>query len=219
MAQAIFKSWFGNFEPFGGVMPDDWQVGTIADTCSAIYNGGTPRRNEPLFWNGAIPWLTSGEVRQSIIIKPENCISKSGLKGSSAKWVPPYSTVVALYGATAGQVSMIATSLTTNQAISALVPKENHAFYNYLVMRNAVSQLEKKAVGSAQQNISKAIVEETPCLIASDNSIAEFEKLVSPLFNKWVQNLFESVHLAELRDSLLPRLISGELSVADSDAK
>lgn len=72
MAKAIFKSWFVNFEPFGAVMPDDWQEGTIADTCSLIFNGGTPRRNEPTFWEGTIPWLTSGEVRQAIIVKPDS---------------------------------------------------------------------------------------------------------------------------------------------------
>jgi type I restriction enzyme S subunit len=219
MAQAIFKSWFVDFEPFGGMMPDDWQRGTIADTCSAMYNGGTPRRNEPLFWDGTIPWLTSGEVRQAIIIRPDSCISEAGLVGSSAKWVPSLSTVVALYGATAGQVSMIAAPLTTNQAICALVPKSGHAFYNYLVMRNAVTQLESKAIGSAQQNISKAIVEETPCLLASDDIATEFERIVKPLFCEWIQNLFESSRLADLRDTLLPRLMSGELSVADADAK
>ena len=215
MAQASFKSWFVDFEPFGGVMPDDWREGNIADTCSAIFNGGTPRRNEPLFWGGAIPWLTSGEVRQSIIIKPENCISEAGLKGSSAKWVPSLSTVVALYGATAGQVSMVAAPLTTNQAICALVPSENCAFYNYLCMRNAISKLENQAVGSAQQNISKGIVEQTPCLIPNTKDMVEFNALASPFFIAWIANLEESAKLAALRDSLLPRLMSGELSVAD----
>ena len=219
MAQVIFKSWFVDFEPFGGIMPDDWQEGTIADTCSTIFNGGTPRRNEPTFWEGTIPWLTSGEVRQAIIIKPESCISEVGLKGSSAKWVPSLSTVVALYGATAGQVSMAATPLTTNQAVTALVPKENCTYYNYLVMQYAVSQLENNAIGSAQQNISKAIVEKTACLIPADTVLAEFDKLVSPFFNDWIQNLFESSYLAALRDTLIPRLISGELTVADVEAK
>jgi len=217
MAQAIFKSWFVDFEPFGGVMPDDWREGAIADTCSAIFNGGTPRRNELAFWDGTIPWLTSGEVRQAIIIKPDGCISEAGLKGSSAKWVPSLSTVVALYGATAGQVSIVATPLTTNQAITALVPKENCTYYNYLVMRNAVSQLENHAVGSAQQNISKAIVEKTACLIPADTVLAEFDKFIRPFFNDWIQNLFESSRLATLRDTLLPRLISGELSLSASE--
>ena len=219
IAQVIFRSWFVDFEPFGGVIPDDWREGVIADTCSSIFNGGTPRRNEPTFWEGTIPWLTSGEVRQAIIVKPDSCISEAGLKGSSAKWVPSLSTVVALYGATAGQVSMVATPLTTNQAITALVPKESCTYYNYLVMQNAVSQLENNAIGSAQQNISKAIVEKTACLIPADTVLAEFDKLVSPFFNDWIQNLFESSHLAALRDTLLPRLMSGDLSVADVDAK
>jgi len=218
MAQAIFKSWFVDFEPWGGVMPNDWKDGIVKDTCTAIYNGGTPRRNIDSYWGGTIPWLTSGEVRQSIIIKPENFISEAGLTGSSAKWVPSLSTVVALYGATAGQVSLTATPLTTNQAICSLIPKENYTYYNYLLMRNAVSQLKNKAIGSAQQNISKAIVEETTCLIVDKNTIAEFDNLVSPLFNVWINNLFESSRLAALRDSLLPRLMSGELSVADLDA-
>ena len=110
---------------------------------------------------------------------------------------------------------MVATPMTTNQAISALVPKDHHAFYNYFVMRNAVRQLENKAVGSAQQNISKAIVEETPCLIISDDAVTNFDVLVRPIFSKWIQNLFESAHLANMRDTLLPRLMSGELAVAD----
>jgi type I restriction enzyme S subunit len=202
-----------DFEPFDGVMPDDWQEGKIANVCSSMYNGGTPRRNEPQFWGGNIPWLTSGEVRQAIITKPENCISEAGLKGSSAKWVPSLSTVVALYGATAGQVSMVASPLTTNQAICSLVPKDNHAFYNYLTMRNAVTELENKAVGSAQQNISKAIVEETPCLIPNGKTVKEFDKLVYPIFYKWIQTLFESTQLAEIRDALLPRLMAGEINL------
>ena len=87
-------------------------------------------------------------------------------------------------------------------------------------MQNAVSQLENNAIGSAQQNISKAIVEKTACLIPTDTVLAEFDKLISPFFNDWIQNLFESSYLAALRDTLLPRLMSGELSVADlGDAK
>ena len=215
MAQAIYKSWFVDFEPFGGVMPDDWREGTIADTCSAIYNGGTPRRNEPLFWSNEVPWLTSGEVRQAIIAKTENFISEAGLSGSTAKWVPTLSTVIALYGATAGQVSMVALPLTTNQAICSLVPKENCTYYNYLCMRNAIRELENQAIGSAQQNISKCIVEETLCLIPDNKTLAEFESMASPFFFSWITNLEESNRLAQLRDTILPRLMSGELSVAD----
>jgi type I restriction enzyme S subunit len=202
-----------DFEPFGGKMPKNWKKGMIRDLCIDTYNGGTPRRNESRFWDGNIPWLTSGEVRQAIIIKPENCISEYGLLSSSAKWVPPFSTVVALYGATAGQVSMVTSRLTTNQAVCSLVPQKNCVFYNYLLLQNTVSDFENKAVGSAQQNISKTIVEQTFCIIPNSKTLAEFNELVSPFFQSWITNLEESARLAVLRDALLPRLMSGEIDV------
>ena len=214
IAQAIFKSWFVDFEPWGGVMPSNWQKGIISDLCSSIFNGGTPRRNEPRFWSDEIPWLTSGEVRQAVVTKTENFISEAGLMGSSAKWVSPLATIVALYGATAGQVSLVASSLTTNQAICALIPIENFAFYNYLSMRNAVGELENRAVGSAQQNISKAIVEQTSCLIPCKEIAMDFNNIVKPLFEAWIANLRESINLAAARDALLPRLMSGELTTS-----
>ena len=149
-----------------GHIPKGWKVGTIQDCCVQIQNGGTPRRNEPRFWDGGnIPWLASGEVRQSIITATESFITEEGLAESSAKWVPAFSTVVALYGATAGQVSFTSFRLTTNQAVCALIPKEGFAFFNYLAMRGATSELENKAVGSAQQNISKGIGEETKVVL------------------------------------------------------
>ena len=180
-----------------------------------IQNGGTPRRDEPRFWeNGNIPWLTSGEVRQPIITAPENFITDDGLAESSAKWVPAFSTVVALYGATAAQVSFVSSRLTTNQAICSLIPKQNFAFFNYLTMRAATAALENRAVGSAQQNISKAIVEESQVVLPPDPLVERFTNVASPLFGQWISNLHESRTLTIIRDSLLPKLLSGELVAA-----
>jgi type I restriction enzyme S subunit len=180
-----------------------------------IQNGGTPRRNEPRFWeSGNIPWLASGEVRQSIITATESFITEEGLAESSAKWVPAFSTVVALYGATAGQVSFTSARLTTNQAVCALIPKKHFAIFNYLTMRGATADLENKAVGSAQQNISKGIVEETKVVLPPSALVERFAEVASPLFERWISNLHQSRTLATLRDTLLPKLLSGELSVA-----
>jgi type I restriction enzyme S subunit len=201
-----------------GHIPKGWKVGTIQDCCVQIQNGGTPRRNEPRFWDGGnIPWLASGEVRQSIIIATESFITEEGLAESSAKWVPAFSTVVALYGATAGQVSFISSRLTTNQAVCALIPRKGYAFFNYLTMRGATAELENKAVGSAQQNISKGIVEETKVVLPPPALVERFAALASPLFERWISNLHQSRTLATLRDTLLPKLLSGELSVTKLD--
>jgi type I restriction enzyme S subunit len=198
-----------------GHVPKGWKVGKIQDCCVQIQNGGTPRRDEPRFWDGGnIPWLASGEVRQSIITATESFITEEGLAESSAKWVPAFSTVVALYGATAGQVSFTSSRLTTNQAVCALIPKKDFAFFNYLTMRGATAELENKAVGSAQQNISKGIVEEPQVVLPPPALVGRFADVASPLFGRWISNLHQSRTLATLRDALLPKLLSGELSVA-----
>jgi type I restriction enzyme S subunit len=242
MARALFQSWFVDFDPVRakldgrppaaldpataalfpqsfqetaiGHIPVGWRLSKITDCCERIHSGGTPRRDEPEYWNDAtIPWLTSGEVRQPMITATENFISESGLKDSSAKWVPANSTVVALYGATAGQVSFLGSNATTNQAICSLIPKPQFAYFNYFTMRGATAEMENKAVGSAQQNISKGIIEETSFIFPSAEVLARFNLVVEPLFENWISNINQSRTLAALRDTLLPKLLSGELSV------
>ncbi|GAB4154443.1 MAG: hypothetical protein Fur0021_20990 [Candidatus Promineifilaceae bacterium] len=201
-----------------GEIPEGWEVGTIKDCCIQIRNGGTPSRKEPRFWEGGmIPWLTSAEVRQPIITTTENFITEVGLEASSAKWVPPLSTAVALYGATAGQVSLVSLRLTTSQAVCALLPKQYFEFFNYLWMRSATMDLQNKAVGSAQQNISQEVVASTHTLIPPKALLENFDEMVKPLFGKWIYNLHESRTLAALRDTLLPKLISGALRVKDAE--
>lgn len=236
MAQAIFKSWFVDFEPVKakmngeqpdgmdeataslfpeklveselGLIPEGWEIKPIKDLCSKVQNGGTPKRSESLYWDdGDIPWLTSGEVRQSIITSVENRITQLGLDKSSAKWVPELSTLVALYGATAGEVSLTSIPLTTNQAVCALMPKKEHQWYNYLQLKSRVAELAGKAVGSAQQNISKGLVESTEVLSVPEPLLEAFNAQVENLFKLRICNLKENVELAKLRDTLLPKLL------------
>ncbi|EHR1002457.1 restriction endonuclease subunit S [Vibrio parahaemolyticus] len=245
MAQAIFKSWFVDFDPVKakmngeqpegmdaataslfpeklveselGLIPDGWEIKPIKDLCSKIQNGGTPKRSESSYWDGGdIPWLTSGEVRQSIITSVENRITQLGLDKSSAKWVPELSTLVALYGATAGEVSLTSIPLTTNQAVCALMPKKEHQWYNYLQLKSRVAELAGKAVGSAQQNISKGLVESTEVLSVPESLLEAFNAQVENLFKLRICNLQENVELAKLRDTLLPKLLSGEIELGQT---
>jgi type I restriction enzyme, S subunit len=214
--QKLFPSEFEYTEEMGWV-PKGWRVGRIYELCEKVKNGGTPNRSNPEYWNeGVIPWLTSGEVRQTILIKTENFISELGLKNSSAKWIPAGSTVVALYGATAGQVAFIAAGLTTNQAVCGLIPKKNYTYFNYLALERGVSLLANQARGSAQQNISKGIVEETKVVIPNDGIAEKFETECHRIFSKWAHNLSADLALSNLRDTLLPKLMSGEIRVDEA---
>lgn len=265
MAQALFKSWFVDFDPVidnalaaGKPIPDElseraeqrkavqhddnqavralfpdefvlteemgwipkgWAINNISSLCEKIQSGGTPRRNVSEFWeNGTIPWLTSGEVRQTIIIKVENKISESGLSNSSAKWLESGATVVAMYGATAGQVAYVDKSITTNQAVCGLIPKKGYQFFNYVTLSRAVSHFEGQATGSAQQNINKGLIENTRVITPSSINSDSFEEHCKMIFSKWINNLHENETLSKLRDTLLPKLLSGELRIPDAAA-
>src|SRR5208282_3943375 len=197
MARVIFKSWFVDFDPvraiaeglnpgldaettalfpnyFGesrlGKIPDGWRWATVKECCKRIENGGTPSRSKAEYWSPPrIPWLTSAEVRKGMVLTTENQISEEGFRHSSAKTWPPGTTVVALYGATAGQVCMIASELCSNQACCGLVPLEYMDFYVYFWVTSSIEDLQRQARGSAQQNLSQQIVSELPVLIATPN--------------------------------------------------
>ena len=143
-------------------------------------------------------------------------ITDYGLKMSSAKWLPSYSTVVALYGATAGQVAFISSEMSTNQAVCGLVPKKHFRYFKYLLIARKVQYFENQARGSAQQNISKGIIETTDTILPTINSIQIFEKQVQPIFEKWIQNIQINKQLSKLRDTLLPKLISGEIRIPEA---
>ncbi len=197
-----------------GEVPRGWRVGVFKDRCKRIENGGTPKRSEPKYWEPAIiPWLTSGEVRQSIVISTENFISNEGLADSSAKLWPSGTTVVALYGATAGQVCFLAEEMCANQACCGLIPTENMRYYIYLRASLSIEEFERQTRGSAQQNLSQQIVADFPVIIPDYGVLERFDKAVKPIFSKWISNLYESRTLAALRDALLPKLMSGEVRV------
>lgn len=198
-------------------LPEGWVQVSAKELATKVQNGGTPSRKNDAYWdNGDIPWLTSGEVRQAFITHTENFITQAGLDGSSAKWVPAGSTVIALYGATAGQVSFTLTKVTTNQAICALLPKDGFRYFLLLAMRSRVADLADSAVGSAQQNISKKIVEDVQLVVPDCKLASQFDGVVAPLFQKIENNLRENQTLAEMRDLLLPKLMSGEIRLKDA---
>ncbi len=190
------------------------------DICSQTGNGGTPRRDNPEYWEPAsVPWLTSGEVRQSIITSTDSAISESGLQHSAAKLWPASTTIVALYGATAGQSTLSAIELSANQACCGLQPKSGFRAFLYLYVSSSTERLEQQARGSAQQNLSKKIVEDLSIILPDDIIASHFDSFVEPLFSHWIALLNESQQLAGTRDKLLLHLLSGELPVAGEAAR
>lgn len=126
--------------------------------------GGTPLRSQKAFYDGGdIPWLLSGEVGKRDIVSAQNYITEAGLKGSSAKVFPAGSVLVAMYGATAGEVGILRFEAATNQAVCAVLPSEQYVpefLYYYLLL--VKDELVAQAVGNAQPNISQAKIKALP---------------------------------------------------------
>jgi type I restriction enzyme S subunit len=213
--QQLFPSEFEDSET--GWIPRSWSFTEVKQHCDNVQNGGTPKRSENKYWDdGDIPWLTSGEVRQSIITTVVNKITTLGLTKSSAKWVNELSTLVALYGATAGEVSINANKLTTNQAVCALIPSTDYQWFNYQAISLKVKEFENKATGSAQQNISKNLVENTKLVFPPQNLLIAINHLFAENFKKRIAIQVANNTLSKLRDTLLPKLISGELKIPEA---
>lgn len=159
IAEQADKSKFADFKSQFIEMFKDCPIVKLEDNIKT-QSGGTPNTKKQEYYNGGdIPWLSSGEVNQGYIFSTEKFITQAGLDNSSAKWVPKYSVLIAMYGATAGKVGFSMIPLTTNQAVCALLPCSS---FNSLFLYYAVSQktdwMISQCRGAAQPNISQGII-------------------------------------------------------------
>ena len=222
MAQAIFKSWFVDFDPFQdgefedselGRIPKGWRTGTIINFTLEMKNGGTPSRKKETYWSSNdVSWLKTGEINNTPIVKTEEYISFEGLDNSSAKILPINAVVLAMYGATAGKVGILRVKSSTNQACCGMIcDSVNKSLFLYLFLMENREYIEGLAVGAAQQNLSKETISKLPIIIPPDEIIqtAPFKELYDSIENLMHQNEI----LIVVRDSLLPKLMSGEIRV------
>lgn len=118
---------------------------------------------------------------------------------------PAFTTVVALYGATAGYATLLGMELCANQACCALVPVPEATCLNFLAVSTSLGHFQQQTRGSAQQNLSQSIVADLPAIIPPTGVLAAFDCLARPVLSRCIHNLNESDTLAALRDSLLPK--------------
>lgn len=197
-----------------GLIPEGWKIGQVKELCKLVQNGGTPKRKESEYWtNGTINWFTTSELSDSPLIESKEKISELGLAKSSVKLWPKGTVLIAIYAApTVGRLGILSQEAGSNQACTGLIPKTNeigHYLFNSLYF--ARDWLNNISVGAAQQNISKGIVESLEIVIPSDELIESFGRHVETLWQKRLQLQKESQCLANLRDTLLPKLLSGEI--------
>lgn len=176
--------------------------------------GGTPSRAKNEYWNGNINWINSGEVNKFRIIDASEKITELGLQKSSTALLPKGTTVLAITGATLGQVSRLEIDSCANQSVIGIIPNNIELNnYIYLSIFNTINDLILKQTGGAQQHINKNDVETHEIIIPNDKLLKEFYERTRLMFDKISITCFENKRLEQLRDTLLPKLMNGEINL------
>jgi type I restriction enzyme S subunit len=252
MAQAIFKSWFVDFDPvrakmagesresickrlkltpeildlfpdrlvdseLGGI-PGGWGVGSFADAVEII-GGGTPKTSVSDYWDGEIPWFSVVDTPGAsdvFVVRTEKSITQAGLNGSSARMIATGTTIISARG-TVGNLAIAGRDMTFNQSCYALQGKNGSgSYFVFLSAQRMVEHLKAMAHGSVFSTITRQTFEAVRAVSPPENVLQQFEKKAAILLDPILRNVNESSTLAQLRDTLLPKLISGELRVPDA---
>lgn len=211
-AWTLADQWFETYRSRSSVRP----LGEI----STIVLGGTPSRARPEYWTGGtIPWLNSGKANEDRIATPSEYITHEALANSAAKMMPVGSTLIAITGATLGQVARLEIEACGNQSLVG-VWASTSALTDWLhfAIRASIPDLLKRATGAAQQHVSKGDVVDLEVPMLGDEDLNAFGEIVSPILAVATAADLENRTLAATRDTLLPPLMSGELRVRDVDA-
>ena len=236
MAQAIFKQWFVDFEfpneegePYKasggemveselGMIPKGWKVGNISD-CGEVVGGATPsRKHEEYFVEKGISWITPKDLSNNtslFIGKGALDITEEAYKNTSVKKMPR-GTVLFSSRAPIGYTAIAKNEVTTNQGFKSIVPYIKRGFgseYIYCWLRNNLELIESRASGSTFKEISGSEMKKTPAIIPMQDVLEKFKNLQALNFKCIEIKEAESSTLIEIRDDLLPKLMSGEIKV------
>lgn len=217
--KALYQSWFVDYMPFEGIIPEGWHKGPLSDLADAIICGKTPSTKHSEYYGNEVPFITIPDMHNQIYaVSTERSLSTVGVASQSGKMLPRNSTCVSCIG-TAGLVCMVAEPSQTNQQINSIVPSPDVSpYYIYLLAKTLSDTIQNLGSGgSTICNLNKRQFSAIEVLIPSVESMQKFDKIVCPLFEAIHINQVENLRLAELRDTLLPRLMSGELDVSVID--
>ena len=223
LCHIIFKHYFIDFTPFIdkgfvdseiGEIPKEWAVTTVGNILDCKL-GGTPSRSNESYWDGDIAWINSGKINEFRIIEPSEYITEEGLKKSATKLLPAKTTVIAITGATLGQISLLEIDSCANQSVIGVIPNKEYPYeFVYPLISSILDDLLKHQTGGAQQHINKNNVESFNIVCPPKDIISKYTNIVSPLYSQISTNCFEIEKLQKLRDTLLPKLMSGEIDVS-----
>ena len=223
-AQRLYKEWFidlhfpghENTNIVDGV-PVGWEKKKISDVCTMIGAGSTPSRRNNAYWDdGNIRWVKTKELLDNWIFDTEEYITEEGLNNSSTKMFPVNTILMAIYASpTLGRLGILAQECCCNQAALGLVANEKLISWVWLYLKLFELRDEFNAVarGAGQQNISGVVVKNWEITVPNKKTIEDFAKMAKPYFENAKSLQSQLRLLTEARDRLLPKLMSGEITI------
>lgn len=194
-----------------------WQISIISDL-GTVVGGSTPSKTKPEYYtNNGIAWITPKDLsinKSKFISHGENDITELGLKNSSAT-VMPKGTVLFSSRAPIGYIAIASNEVTTNQGFKSVIPySEIGTAFVYFFLKYSLPVIESAASGSTFKEISGSAMKNIPAIIPDRNTLDQFNSFCAPIFAQ--QKILEEQNhsLAMLRDSLLPKLMSGAIDIA-----
>ncbi len=205
-----------------GLVPESWEFDSLG-AHHTVVSGGTPSRSNSSFWTGGtIPWVKTTEVNYCVISETEEHITPRGLENSAAKMLPVGTLLMAMYGqgVTRGKVAILGIEATCNQACAAITPKNDAVLprylYHFLTWR--YDEIRSLAHGGQQQNLNLEIVRDLPIVYPkTDDEQNQIITILDSIDRKIALHRQKSAVLDDLFQSLLHKLMTGEIRVADLD--
>jgi type I restriction enzyme S subunit len=247
MARALFKSWFVDFDPVRakaegrqpsgmdaataalfpdsfedselGPIPAGWKAGRFSDGVELI-GGGTPKTSVEEYWNGDIPWFSVVDAPTETdvwVLDTEKKISQLGLQSSSTRMLEVGTSIVSARG-TVGRIALVGRPMAMNQSCYAIRGAKGYPpFYTFYQLRNAVQDLQQRSHGTVFETITRQTFETTDVVLPSVKAALAFDETASLFLQPVRSNLRESQALGAIRNSLLPKLLSGEIRVREAE--
>ena len=248
IAQALFKSWFVDFDPVRakmegrapegmdeataalfpdgfeesalGLVPRGWRACSFTNAVNVI-GGGTPKTSIPEYWGGDIPWFSVVDApngTDTFVVDTDKHITDAGLKNCSTKLLPVGTTIISARG-TVGRLALVGRDMAMNQSCYGLRGQAGDAYFTYFTTCRLVESLKQRSHGSVFDTITRETLASVSVVYPAEEVIETFEALIAPIMERVKQNLMQAQTLATLRDTLLPRLISGQLRLPDTPVK
>lgn len=207
LAETLFRQWFVE------EAEENWEVSTIGKQLTTVL-GGTPSTTKPEYWDGDVPWINSGEVNRFRIDSPTRYITKLGLDKSNTKLLPKGTTVIAITGATLGQISLLEIDTCANQSVVGIIPNDRLGkSFVFFWVKFKLPDILLNETGGAQPHINKNDVNEAELVVPPNELLKSKAPILDDYFCKISQNTYQIRTLTELRDTLLPKLMSGEVKI------